>query len=302
MKNYPYLLILLLLFMNCNLKKETAPKQKNIYDFKYKLDKPDATFELPFALMEISGLSLSKNKQYLLAINDEEGKIFQINKANGKVVKEVLFAQNGDYEGIEQVGNQVFVIKQNGTLFEIEDMSRAATTTIEHNTPLHSEHDIEGLGYDAINNRLLLAAKGKSGLKKHKKQQRAIFSYDLDKMKLKKKPIYRIDRKKIRSYIEVNAHRMHRDLDLSAFDKTSSDFAPSAIAVHPQTQAIYILSSVGKLLLIINRFGQIVHIESLKKSIYKQPEGLCFDTDGTMYLSTEGKKSNGKIFKIRLEN
>ena len=85
------------------------------------------------------------------------------------------------------------------------------------------------------------------------------------------------------------------------FQPNNSDFSfsPSAIAIHPITNQIYITSSVGKLLLITNESGKVLHIENLKKSIHPQPEGLCFDQDGNLYLSNEGKDGRpGVIYKF----
>jgi uncharacterized protein YjiK len=76
-------------------------------------------------------------------------------------------------------------------------------------------------------------------------------------------------------------------------------FSPSAIAVHPITGEIYVTSSKGKLLLVLDRQGRIVHLEKLKKSLHTQPEGICFDADGTMFIANEGKDGKAKIYKFR---
>ena len=317
MKNMIYIFTIFCLFSSCQscqtskptqeedtTKKQDITQQEEMapessdYDFPYKLNKPDKSFTLPPALTEISGLGLSADGKYLLAINDEEGKVFKINKSDGAVVNKTKFAKKGDYEGIEQVGEQLFVVQNNGTIFEVEADSIDEDVVEKYNTPLHAENDIEGLGYDPVNNYLLLAAKAKSGVKKHKKHQRAIFAFNLNKMKLKKKPLYLIDRDDVEAYLEKNGKGTKGLLSIFAPSEGSSAFAPSAIAVHPQSKDIYILSSVGKLLLVWSPEGKILYIEELKKKIYKQPEGICFDSDGTLYISTEGKGGYGEIFKL----
>ena len=74
-------------------------------------------------------------------------------------------------------------------------------------------------------------------------------------------------------------------------------FSPSAIAIHPFTGDIYITSSVGKLMVVLNAEGQLLYIEKLKKSIHPQPEGLCFDRQGNMYIANEGKDEAAFIYK-----
>jgi uncharacterized protein YjiK len=88
---------------------------------------------------------------------------------------------------------------------------------------------------------------------------------------------------------------------LEAFvpEQAASAFSPSGIAIHPNTELVYILSSVGKLLVILTPNGSIHHIEKLNKEIHKQPEGICFEKDGTLWISTEGKGGTAKIFEFK---
>ena len=75
-------------------------------------------------------------------------------------------------------------------------------------------------------------------------------------------------------------------------------FSPSAIAVHPKTGQMYVLSSVGKILVVLDAKGNVQKVEKLDKSEYRQPEGLCFAKDGTMYMSSEGKGGKARIYRF----
>jgi uncharacterized protein YjiK len=76
-------------------------------------------------------------------------------------------------------------------------------------------------------------------------------------------------------------------------------FNPSGISVHPLTQEVYILSSEGNTLLVLAPSGKIIHAIHLKKSLFPQPEGIAFDSNGTMYIANEGhgEKATIKTFK-----
>jgi len=41
--------------------------------------------------------------------------------------------------------------------------------------------------------------------------------------------------------------------------------------------------------MIVSPKGEIIHIEKFKKKMHPQPEGICFEKDGTMWVSNEGK-------------
>lgn len=273
-----------------------APPPAN-YRFPYDLTKPDKEYKLSKKLTEISGLSLSPDGQQLVANNDEQGKIFFLNKSNGDIEREVKFNHGGDYEGIESVGEKIYVLKSNGDLYKVKDLDKDKPDVKDYNTKLNSKFDVEGLGYDAATNRLLLACKGKAGDGKDLKGTRAVYGFDLEKDKLEKEPIYIIDRKNIKDHFESD-NISQKLLDVFTSDYASDAFAPSGIAIHPKTSDICIISSVGKLLVILSPSGEIKYMEKLDASIFKQPEGICFDTDGTLFISTEGRGGKGKIFRF----
>lgn len=273
-----------------------APPPAN-YQFPYDLTKPDDEYKLSKKLTEISGLSLSPDGQQLVAINDEQGKIFYLNKTNGDIEREVKFNHGGDYEGIEAVGEKIFVLKSNGDLYKVKDLDKDKPDVKDYNTELNSKFDVEGLGYDPATNRLLLACKGKAGDGKDMKGTRAVYGFDLEKDKLENEPVYIIDRKKIKDHFKSD-NVSQKLLDVFTSDYASDAFAPSGIAINPKTSDICIVSSVGKLLVILSPIGEIKYMEKLDASIFKQPEGICFDKDGTLFISTEGRGGKGKIFRF----
>jgi uncharacterized protein YjiK len=80
--------------------------------------------------------------------------------------------------------------------------------------------------------------------------------------------------------------------------KDDSPFAPSEIAIHPITHDIYVLCSVGKLLIVLNDDGVIQYITSLDPSIFRQPEGITFFENGDMLISDEAKGHHANILKF----
>lgn len=284
--------------------RDTFPKEALQFTMLYDLEKPDKTFELPKELNEISGLTLSKNGKRLIAVQDEEGDIFYISTKNGKVKKKIKFYKDGDYEGIELVDSQVFVLKSTGTLYEILNPKEKDKDNIKlnkYNDELNKSHNVEGLAYDKKNNRLLLACKGNGD--KEYKLEKSIYAFDLKTHSINKTPVYTVSQDAILNFLGAGQVIKKLEQLSSQFDPTQSyfGFSPSAIAIHPVTGDVYLTSSVGKLLIVLNSAGQLVFIEKLDKKIHRQPEGIAFGNDGTLYISNEGKKGNAKIqvFKAR---
>ncbi|RMG78114.1 MAG: hypothetical protein D6714_18690 [Bacteroidetes bacterium] len=267
--------------------------------FGYDLEKPDRAFKLSGKLREISGLGLTSDGRFLLANNDEEGKIFFLDKQSGEIDHHIKFHKSGDYEGIEMVGDTIFIVKSTGTLyaFPARGQSEKDTRTIQNH--LSGENDVEGLGYDPANRRLLLACKGDPGKGAQLRRKRAIYAFDLRTWQLSDAPVFTIDRDAIRQFAQTHSNRLEKFLEAFAPESAAAAFAPSGVAVHPETGEIYVLASVGKLLVVLTPEGDLRHIQPLDKDRFPQPEGICFEPDGTLWISSEGRHKNARLYAFR---
>lgn len=276
------------------------------HEFKYQLDQPNETFKLPNELQEISGLGIDQEGIFLYAIQDELGKIYKISKADGEVLEKIKFHKDGDYEGIELVGDDVFVVKSTGTLYQVSNLGTEKQQMKKFNSFLSRENDVEGLAYDKKNNRLLLACKGlpttgeSFEIVRYKK---VIYAFDLAENTMSLEPVYTIQLDNIRKFLDAHKGlRAYEKLtEFFSMGKENLTFNPSAIAIHPLTGNIFVTSSSGKVLIVLNEAGDVIHIEKLKKSVHVQPEGLIFDKYGNLYISNEGKGGKAKIYKFNYQ-
>jgi uncharacterized protein YjiK len=269
--------------------------------FPYRLQSPDQNFALPKELTEISGIDVYK-KSRLVCVNDEKGKVYIYDVKKGELKDGVDFGKKGDYESIAVIGDTVFVLSSNGNLHRITGFETDAQSTSEIKTRLDEKNDTEGLCYDAKNYRLLIACKQNPG--NNLKGVRAVYGFDLKTQQLSELPAYMISLEAIKSFLLQTDKGKFASQELKSLldpEKGDATFQPSEIAIHPVTDQLYLISSVGNLLLVMDRAGQILSIQSLDPSVFKQPEGLCFLENGDMYISDEGRNGKGNIlhFKYR---
>ena len=276
----------------------------NGFMFPYDLNNPERKYYLPDILMEVSGNALL-NERIMICIQDEEGDLFYYDLDEGRLLKRVDFGKDADYEDVVLAENEVFVLRSNGTIYRLREFENEETVrTKEIKTRLSKKNNCEGLCYDPVENRLLIALKGDPEV--HDDQDfdgyKAIYSFDLDDEKVSKKPAYLIDLSKIKdlenaSLYEKISHRIAETFEESGDIR----FQPSAIAIHPLTDHIYILASVGKAIIVMDRAGEMIHVEKLDKWQFVQPEGMTFSPDGTLYISSEGDGGNGKLMRFGME-
>ncbi len=268
--------------------------------FPYLLDQPNVTFELPESLKEVSGLSMAADNTQIAAVNDEEGIIFFLDKMTGQIVNQITFGDDGDYEGIEIAGNDAWIIKSSGTLYQVKNYASDNRQVFKFKSFLNKENDVEGLAYDPVRNSLLIGCKGKGLEGEENKLKKAIYEFRLSDLMVMNEPVYLLTLPDFQEYLEHVQGEEHLEKLQEIFTPEEGEmkFSPSGIAIHPLTGDVYVTSSKGKLLLVLDKEGHILHLEKLDKKIHPQPEGICFDADGTLYIANEGKDGKARIYKF----
>ena len=261
-------------------------------DYGYDFSSPDAEFKLDNDLVEISGLTLF-DENHLAAIQDEHGKFYLIEIETGEISAVYRFAGKDDYEGIAMAGERLFALRSDGQIREIKNYDTDNPDSDKIETQLHSKCDAEGLAHDVAGNRLLIACKEHPG--KGLKRQRAVYALDLESLELSDRPVFTIPTKEVQ-LPDGSANEAVRDLMYPLVDLDG--FKPSALAVHPITNDVFVLSSVLKILVVLDKDGGIRTLIPLDKDMFEQPEGMAFLPNGDLFLSSEGVKKKARLVRI----
>lgn len=304
-------LFIILLFA-CDLtskKKDTLIEQSNtnvisikkpvpaITKIPYNLNQIEQTIILHRDLNEISGLSYDNHNQTLIANNDELGVIYTLD-LSGKILQRDQFKKKGDFEGIEQIGKMTYIVNSKGDISEYNQQTKETNT---FQTALNLTNDIEGLCVH--HDFLLLACKGSGTLNvfKKSKKEKAIYKFSLKTKKLEEQAAYRILDEDLEDWVDYNVDET--ELSKKKFKKLKrrvKQFSPSGIAIHPIDNLIYILSSSGKSLVVIDHKSRIKNVVFLDKDKFVQPEAICFSNKGDLYIGNEAKGLIAKIYKFSM--
>ena len=236
----------------------------------YRFAEPDASVSLPDELREISGLTVLESGR-LGAVQDESGTLYTLEAATGRVLAREPFSGRGDFEGVERAGDDVWVLESNGDLTRLREGAGAE----RFETELAGRNDTEGLAYDASGGRLLIACKENPG--NGLGDVRAVYAFDLATETLSAAPVFTLDRTRL-------------DAD--------DPFKPSALAVRPGTDEVYVLSSVRRALAVVRTDGTLLAVVELPEALFPQPEGIAFAADGTLYLSNEGPDGPATLLRF----
>ncbi len=258
----------------------------------YYFDRPGLVVELPGRLDEISGLTDLGNGR-LGAVQDEKGNLYVLDAATGEVVHEHDFGGDGDYEGVERVGERVVVLRSDGRLFVILDWETEKAKAETTETGLHGSCDAEGLAFDSEGERLFIACKESPG--RGLRGVRALYAYDLTQQALVPDPTFVLWADSLagaqRSVDEAVRAAVRPFADINAFK-------PSAVGIHPITGEVYVLSSVAKLVLVLDRDGTVAAMWPLSPRLFPQPEGLAFLPDGTLFIASEAAGGDATLLRF----
>jgi uncharacterized protein YjiK len=233
----------------------------------YNFDLPTSTIKLKKELNEISGLHCTSDTT-ISCVQDEKANVYVLDSRTGAIRSKFDFGHDGDFEGIAIKRDTAYILRSDGTILI------SAHTEKANKYPFYQGKgfDFEGLCLDAKQNRLLVACKthGK------KKKNDHVYIYEFSTI--------------------TNAYAKEPLLVLKKED-IHPNFKPSAIEIHPNGD-IYILSSFSKTLLVLDPEGKIVNKTQLSSYIYHQPEGICFDSKGTLIISNEKHKTYPTLIKL----
>ncbi|HEV2481603.1 MAG TPA: SdiA-regulated domain-containing protein [Puia sp.] len=234
------------------------------------------------SLHEISGICVLRgNGDTLYAIEDERGRLYYFHLGDNRFPS-YKFGKHGDYEDVTILNDAEFVVlRSDGSLFVfplglIRGGDNKAVQSYIHILP---RGEYEGLFGDA-GGRLIALCKNCPDDDQREEVSGYVLQYGTG-------PQHRLsitDHFKVRLPAE-KLHSIH----------TKIKFHPSALARHPITGEWYILSSVNKVLVVLDDHWAVKGMYDLDPVLYKQPEGLAFDKRGNMYISNEGVQGNANV-------
>lgn len=246
-------------------------------------------WEMPDELYEISSNAFI-DADRVACIQDADGIIYTYNLKTRNVENRLKFAKPGDFEAVSVVGNIFYALRSDGHLYEVQPRASGKPSVKEYNLPLKAGNETEPMFYDQANNRLLVGVKEQDP---QSDDYKGVYSFDLATKTMKLKPVMTIP-------AEHEATRTDADGNTKKKSKPRP-IKPSEIALDPRSGDLFVLNGPHAEFLIIGKDGALKQVIQLDKSVFPQPEGMCFSPSGELYISSEGGKHGvGVIAKVEL--
>lgn len=237
-------------------------------------------FDLPKELKEISGINY-QGEDLFACVEDEQGTVYFYNTESNRIEKQFDFSGAGDFEGITQTPDALYVVRADGKLYELRNHETGKPTVREFETGLTIKDNVESLCYDEEGKRLLLTGKDEN---KSRKGKRDVYAFDPATGK-----------STVLFSIDLSSGLLNKN------KKGEVKFSPSGMGVHPVSKEIYITDGPAAAIYKLDREGKIVKVYKLDSKQIPQVEGISFSPEGEIFISTEGPKDPAAILKVKLD-
>lgn len=232
---------------------------------------------LEHGLDEISGLDYEPKLHAFISINDEKGKVYLIDTAAFRIKEEIKFGEKGDYEECIVVNDRWYVLRSDGHLYGMT-YDGAGVKDISEYTYEGKTAEFEAMYWDKTNNRIVLVVK--NAKKDHKNQTAYGYAFDLASKQFVETPVFTLPWQDIAAAGKIKINSFH----------------PSAAAVHPITGELYVLASIEKMLVVLDKQTlKVKGVYFLDSKLCRQAEGLAFDPHGNMYISDEAADAQPNV-------
>ena len=238
--------------------------------------------KMDLRLKEISGIVWDAKKDQFATHNDESGYLYFLDKEGTfKEGTEIKIGKKGDdFEDIALVDSTLYLLRSDGLIIKITSDSTGRTYGVEAGKiELSGAKDFETMYYDDARKALIVICKNCAI---DNKSVVSAFAFYPDSTGFDEKPVFTINADKVK--------------ELSP--KKTSKFQPSAAAIHPVLNKLFIISSASNQLAIADINGNVEEVYVLAQKLFPQPEGITFNNKGDMYISNESMTSKGTLLKF----
>jgi uncharacterized protein YjiK len=253
----------------------------------YRFHQPDSIYDLPELLSEVSGIAIAHDSRIVYGVQDEIGAVISFDTQAQRIAEVQRFTDVGDFEDLAVAGDSTYVLRSDGSLFRFRTGNGGS---VKHTMLPFQSLNMEGMCH-------------RNGYLYFVSKEAPVTGPDNERH------VFRMPAGSgyagMEGYLEVNTDELSRFVSghYPSLNISQVYFNPSAIAVHPVTGEIYILSAEDRFLAVYGD-KKLRHVVPLPASVFFKPEGLSFFPNGDLLISSEGDKRGlipGSIMLFRMK-
>jgi len=261
---FMYAIVIVTLFLGCTAKEKKYQLAENS---RYDLLNP-FVIKLPERLAEISGLAYYPKDTSVFAIEDENGFLYKISLTTNAITK-WKFDKRHDFEDVVLHDSIFYILISNGDIevLQFGNGDKMLTNKFTFPDAGKKKNEFESMYFDDSLKQLVLLCKDCAD---DKKKNISAWGFNIGSG-LYSSVVFSINVQPITQKLGQQKLRLK----------------PTAAAINPATNELYILEAINHLLIVTDRNGKFKEVFILPPAIYKQPEGIAFTPAGDLIISNE---------------
>jgi len=276
---------------NYYVKKATNFQKEDGY---FDLQHPNSVRTLPMGVQPFSDVTFL-DSTHLIGLNQESGSLFVYDMVENSVSPFLPCDFGSKICNISSIDSTLLLVDDEKHIHFLRAPYDAASLTT---LGLENEQfEAAGVCFHQESHRLFLMSSNEERTEGYSSS--SVYAYNLNQQKLNAQPLFYISGEDIEAFaIENKLIAPHSDLSIIDDTLESMNFTPSAIAVHPKTNEIYVLSRADHSLVVFNQFGEIVNFTSLDKTTFSDPSAMTFKKNGDLVI-TDGNLMNPTVIQVK---
>ena len=260
----------------------------------FDLTHPNSVQTLPMGVQPFSDITLL-DSTHLIGLNQELGSLYMYNLDDHTVAPFLPWDLGAKICNVSNLDSTLVLVDDAKHIHFLQapyDSTSLTTLSLEN-----EQFEATSVCLHKETNRLFLISSNQERVEGYSSS--SIYAYNLNQHKLNPQPLFTISGEDVEAFAIQN-NLLVPDSDLSIKDDTLEriNFTPSAIAVHPKTNEIYVLSSVDHTLVVLDQFGKVVNFTTLDKITFSNPSAMTFRPNGDL-LITNGNLMNPTVIQVK---
>ena len=247
----------------------------------FDLANPSTVSSFPMGVASFSDVTML-DSTHMIGIEPVNGNVMMIDLLNNSIASQLSLGSEFKFVDVSKMDSTLILFDSNSKVHFL--LPPYDSTSFVSTNETKENFSTSGICFHESTKRLFLLSEVQE--KEEGQFSSFLYAFNLNKRQLREEPLFEINSFAIETFAINNNLRLPRNKVTYDGDTVEGlNFTPSALAIHPKTNEIYVLSSDDRTLVVYNQFGDVVNFTVLDAMIFSKPTGMTFQENGDLLIT-----------------
>ncbi len=247
----------------------------------FDLANPSTVSSFPMGVASFTDVTML-DSTHMIGIEPVNGNVMMIDLLNNSIASQLSLGSEFKFVDVSKMDSTLILFDSNSKVHFL--LPPYDSTSFVSTNETKENFSTSGICFHESTKRLFLLSEVQE--KEEGQFSSFLYAFNLNKRQLREEPLFEINSFAIETFAINNNLRLPRNKVTYDGDTVEGlNFTPSALAIHPKTNEIYVLSSDDRTLVVYNQFGDVVNFTVLDAMIFSKPTGMTFQENGDLLIT-----------------